>query len=518
VAEKQTQHYLRSFDVNEKLISAIDNGILILDEELKIHYFNSWLEINTRYKESELLGKSICEVFPNINEKTLKRKTRTALKMGTPSFYTASTSKYLIPIKINRLHVIDFEHMRQDVSVIPFDEERRLVALIISDQTNITNTNTLLEANILKVKELNTQLIKERATIDQKVLLIKFDTNHIITNISQAYLKLLLYKHEDLISKNFFEYQRLFITGSTKEKLLQSIQEKKVFKFEHTTFKDTGEELMLSNTLVPEYDSYANHIGFILFIEDLTASKKVIHQQEKLLSTSRSAAMGEMISMIAHQWRQPLSVINTLMATVKIKQELDILDKVTLNESFSKIEETVKYLSDTIDDFRDYFKPNKVIKDVSLTEVINKSTTFLIPEMKLLDINYTQNIGTEIKIKTYQNELIQCVINILKNSIDAFSENSIDKQTISLNVEEKNTHLTLCFSDNAGGIDSQIIKKIFEPYFSTKAKNGTGLGLYMTKTIIEEHLKGKITIKSSSDNTDVLIELPYNIENHKELS
>ncbi len=124
MAEKSTQHNLRSLDVNEKLIASIDNGIIILDCELQIHYFNKWLEIHTSLKESNLLGKNISSVFENINAKTLLRKIKTALRMGTPTFYTASTSKYLIPIKINHINIIDFHHMRQDVSVIPFDIEK----------------------------------------------------------------------------------------------------------------------------------------------------------------------------------------------------------------------------------------------------------------------------------------------------------------------------------------------------------------------------------------------------------
>ena len=168
MAEKQTQHYLRSFNVNEKLLSSIDNGIVILDENLTIFYYNEWLEIHTKQKESDLLQKSLANIFTEVNQKTLKRKIRTALKMDTPAFYAASTSKYLISIKLNQLNVTDYEHMRQGVSVVPFDKEKGLVALVITDQTNITNTNTLLEINILKVKELNTQLVKERETIDKK--------------------------------------------------------------------------------------------------------------------------------------------------------------------------------------------------------------------------------------------------------------------------------------------------------------------------------------------------------------
>jgi nitrogen fixation/metabolism regulation signal transduction histidine kinase len=216
--------------------------------------------------------------------------------------------------------------------------------------------------------------------------------------------------------------------------------------------------------------------------------------------------------MIAHQWRQPLSVINTIMATMKIKEELNLLDKETTHRSFKKIEETVSYLSHTIDDFRDYFKPNKVVKEISVTEIVKKSTAFLLAEIKLLDIKYIQNIDKTLTIQTYQNELIQCLINILKNSIDAFKENPTDAKRLTLAVEKHPNHISLHFSDNAGGIDQDILNRIYEPYFSTKAKNGTGLGLYMTKTIIEEHLKGKITITSKDKTTDTLIELPYNIK------
>jgi len=516
VAEKSTQQYLRSYDVNNKLLSNIDNGIIILDENLTIHYFNKWLEIHTSLKEVDLLEKNLIDIFPNINAKTLLRKIKSALRMDTPTFYTASTSKYLIPIKINQLSITDFKEMRQDVSIIPFDTQQRLIALIITDQTNMIHTNLLLEAHIKKVKELNSELIKERETIDTKVLLIKFNLNHIITNVSKAYLELLECTDSDLLLYDFFEYQKLYIDNKLKKTILKNMKEQKVFNFENALLSLSGDELTLSFTLVPEYDSYANHIGFILFMQDITSSKKVIQQQEKLLSTSRSAAMGEMISMIAHQWRQPLSVINTILANLQVKQELEILKDSDLSTSFTKILETVNYLSHTIEDFRNYFKPNKLIQKVSVSELMKNSTLFLFEEMRLLDIKYTQSLGDDVTIKTYKNELIQCIINILKNSIDAFKDKDIKNKYISLEVKNESTLVSLSFKDNAGGIDKEILKKVFEPYFSTKAKNGTGLGLYMTKTIIEKHLNGKITLQSANNKTSMLIELPYFIQDTKE--
>ena len=241
-------------------------------------------------------------------------------------------------------------------------------------------------------------------------------------------------------------------------------------------------------------------------------NEKVIEQQERLLTTSRSAAMGEMISMIAHQWRQPLSVINTVMATLRIKHELGTLELKNMETSFDKIEETVNYLSNTIDDFKDYFKPNKILESVSLVHIIDKSTMFLTSDMKLSQITCQHNIDKSVTLTTYKNELIQCIINIFKNSIDAFKESDIENKLILLTIKEYDNCISLEFRDNAGGIEPHIISKIFEPYFSTKAKNGTGLGLYMTKTIIEKHLHGKIRVTSEGDKTTTLIELPYKLQ------
>ena len=509
MAQETVKCDIRSLDLDKKIISNIDNGIIILDDELNIYYYNRWLEIHTGLNESEVLHKKLDKIFESIKSKTLKRKIKSSLRLQTPTFYTASISKYLIPIKINQIKVSHYSHMQQDVSVVPFDQEKRLVALIITDQTNMAHTNALLESNIIKVQGLNNELIKERETIDKKVLLIKFNREHLITDASKAYLDLLEYEKIELLENNFFEYHRFSIDTPLKTEIMTHIGQKRVYKFENSMLSQTGEKFIFLNTLVLEYDTCGYHIGYILFMQNITDAKKVIAQQEKLLVTSRSAAMGEMISMIAHQWRQPLSVINTIMATIKVKQELKALDSSSINSAFNKIEETVNYLSETIDDFRDYFKPNKVITDIAVADIMQKSTTFLLVDMKQQGISFKIEDSDKINIKTYQNELVQCIINILKNSIDAFKEKDIQEKSISVIIKKENALVSFIFEDNAGGIDNEIIPRVFEPYFSTKAKNGTGLGLYMTKTIIEEHLNGEITISSSNKRTKVLMELPY---------
>ena len=512
MAQNKTQRHLRTIDLDKNIVSNIDNGIIVLDDTLTIYHYNRWLELHTNFKEADLLGKKIDAVFQTIKSKTLIRKIKTALKMKTPTFYTASTSKYLIPIKINQLKNSHFEYMQQDVSIIPLNEENNLVALILTDQTNMANVNALLRVNVEKIKELNNELVKERDTIDERVLLIKISLEGHITDISKALLELLKYNKEELLGLDFFEYEKLYINRELKEKILNSMQNNKVFTFEQKTVTSNEQELWMKNSLVPEYDSKTKHIGFILFREDVTNEKLSAMHSNKLLSSSRSAAMGEMISMIAHQWRQPLSLINTLIATLRIKQDLEILDLQTMNTSFSKIETTVKYLSDTIDDFRDYFKPNKTLLEINLYELFNKSIQFLKDEMTQQEIKYTLDMNKNLIIKTYKNELLQSIINILKNSMDAFLEYDHLDKYIKIELQQHERHLTISIKDNAGGIKPEILKKIYEPYFSTKSKNGTGLGLYMCKTIIDEHLKGKITVLSKDNTTTTLIELPYSIK------
>lgn len=402
MAQNTAQYNIRTTDIDKKIVSSIDNGILILDEELTVYHYNKWLELQTKIKEQDILGKDLGDIFPSINTKTLVRKIKTALRMGTPTFYTASTSKYLIPIKINQIKNSNFTHMQQDVSIIPFDYEKKQVALILTDQTIMAQTHVLLQENIKKVEELNAQLLKEK---------------------------------------------------------------------EHSQ-----------------------------------------RQHKQLLAHSRSAAMGEMISMIAHQWRQPLSLINTIIAGLQIKQEMQTLTKENMRTSFEKIEKTVFYLSETINDFRDYFKPNKTMVEVNLSELFNKSMYFLTNEITQSDIQYNANIDTNIVIQTYKNELLQCIINIIKNSLDAFLESDIKEKYINIYAEKKEDKVLITIQDNAGGIKEEILNKIFEPYFSTKSKNGTGLGLYMCKTIISEHLHGKITLKSHDNSTTALMELPYKLE------
>lgn len=511
MAKNETKQHIRTLDIDKKIIDSIDNGIIILDDELHIHHYNKWLELHTNIKECEILNKKLDEVFENIKHKTLTRKIKTALKMDSPTFYSANISKYLIPIKIKQIKNSNFSYMQQDVSIIPLDKKQNLITLIITDQTNMIQTNTLLHSHIEKIDDLNSILTKEHDMINEKILFIKFDKLGVIYDVSQALLNLLKYKKNELINKNFFIYKKNSFSKEVEAEIILHMKDKKSYTFEEKVYDSHSKELWIKSSLVPEYNSKDEHLGFILFRENITDAKALERSNEKILSTSRSAAMGEMISMIAHQWRQPLSLINTIIATIKIKKEMDLLDNKTVDEYLEKVETTIKYLSETIDDFGEYFKPSKEVSQLNILALFNKSLFFLKGEISQLNINYELHIDKTLSIRTYKDELLQGVLNIIKNSIDAFSDEQENKK-INVQAKEEKEYIQISIEDNAGGIPDDIIDKIYEPYFSTKSKNKAGLGLYMCQTIITEHLHGKLTITSEGSKTKVIIKLPHTIK------
>ena len=223
------------------------------------------------------------------------------------------------------------------------------------------------------------------------------------------------------------------------------------------------------------------------------AHLKLQEQEDIMIAQSRHAAMGEMISMIAHQWRQPISVIamgaNNILADI----ELDMVDEVRLKKGAYSIVNQTQELSKTIDDFRGFFKPQKVVDKVFVEDIFSDAFNVIGKSLEHSDIKLITDFKDTKKIRTYSRELMQVLINIFKNAKEALDENNVEQKEIKVSIEEIKDNIVVKICDNAGGIKEDMISKIYEPYFSTKSeKNGTGLGLYMSRTIIEKHLKGSI--------------------------
>ena len=239
--------------------------------------------------------------------------------------------------------------------------------------------------------------------------------------------------------------------------------------------------------------------------------KEEVHKnytKDKIMfAQSRHAQMGEMISMIAHQWRQPLNIISTASSIINHKIQKDNLSKVLVNDLTLKISKNIEYLSDTIDDFRNFFKLDKkmIVSDFNI--VIEKSLVLIKSSIEEKKIELDVEIKSIEKFNSYENELIQVVLNILKNSEDVLIEKKIQNPKISICINNR----VLSILDNGGGIQQDYIDKIFDPYFSTKKeKEGTGLGLYMSKIIIDDHCCGKLEIQNTQEGAKFIISLPKN--------
>jgi signal transduction histidine kinase len=206
-----------------------------------------------------------------------------------------------------------------------------------------------------------------------------------------------------------------------------------------------------------------------------------------------------MISMIAHQWKQPLNNLSLINQMLIFQYEDGKLDKDAIKEFDEESSKQIKQMSQTISDFTNFFSPEINTREFYLKEVVKQSLDFLRPILvkENIKINLEMKCETNILLKGYPNELGQMIINILNNAKDVLIEREVKDSQIWVNAERVKSQIHLSIEDNGGGIPLNVIGKIFDPYFSTKAKNGTGLGLYMSKMIIEEHMDGQLLVSNT---------------------
>jgi signal transduction histidine kinase len=236
--------------------------------------------------------------------------------------------------------------------------------------------------------------------------------------------------------------------------------------------------------------------------EDIINERNAKDKTEKILiQQSKMAALGDMLQNIAHQWRQPLSVISTSASGIKMNRQFDIIDIDQELKSIDKILESTKYLSNTIEVFRNFFKPSNTREFFDIGKSIDEAIF-----LANIDSNPYYNIQIKkdyekLDVNSFKNEFIQVILNIINNAKDALIQNISDNEDrlIIIKLYQKQNNLVISIKDNAHGVNEKIIDKIFQPYFTTKHKSkGTGIGLFMSNEIITKHMKGKLIVKNSN--------------------
>jgi len=261
-----------------------------------------------------------------------------------------------------------------------------------------------------------------------------------------------------------------------------------------------------------------------LKIKELNPLKKTLHNKVKqevkkqrenenlLIQQSRLAALGEMIGNIAHQWRQPISAVSAVMMNIKWTAISHGVEKDFLNDRIEEANEQLNFMSQTIDDFTNFFKPNKEKEYFDVYKEVNRAHKLL--EVVLQHNNIDIEINTEEKVTAfgYPNEFSQVIFNIISNAKDILIQREIKQAKILINISKEQETIYCKINDNAGGIEEQYLHKIFEPYFTTKAFNSTGIGLYISKEIIHKHMNGTLTAQNTSIGAQFTIVISHNKE------
>ncbi|MGB5866768.1 MAG: PAS domain-containing protein [Arcobacteraceae bacterium] len=311
--------------------------------------------------------------------------------------------------------------------------------------------------------------------------------NEEFTNITGYSKKEVLNRNCKFLQNNDYQPKELAI-------ITDGLKTRKKIQVEIRNYKKDGTLFYNHLNIAPVYDKEGVLTHFVGIQKDVTFDKK---QEAGIAEQAKLASMGEMIANIAHQWRQPLSVISTAATGMQLQKEFGFLKDEDFDKTCKAINENVQYLSQTIEDFKNFISKDSQKRYFFVSKNIHKFLSLISGTVKNEDINVILNLDDTLEINGYENELIQCFMNIFNNAKDAYTQKS-DKLFF-IDAYRKNKKVVIRLKDNAGGIPENIITKVFEPYFTTKHKfQGTGLGLHMTYNLIEEGMKGRIKVTNST--------------------
>ncbi len=248
-----------------------------------------------------------------------------------------------------------------------------------------------------------------------------------------------------------------------------------------------------------------------LVITDISERKKMeeeLKSSEKMMIVqSRHAAIGETIAMIAHQWRQPLNIIGLAITNIETKQSLQMLNPTELENNLAVISNNIVFMSDTIDNFRNFFKSDQSKEYLKIESVLNTALDIIGKSLENNSIALTIQNNSQRSVLLYKNYLIQVLLIIIWNAKDAFKEDKRISPLLRISIMETQESITITINDNAGGIPESIADKIAQPYFTTKQLNGTGLGLYIAKIIIEKYFSGTLAWHNEEEGSCFVITL-----------
>ena len=352
--------------------------------------------------------------------------------------------------------------------------------------------------------------------IENSNIVSKTDINGIITFVNDEFCKLFGFKKDELIGKNHNIVRHPDTPKENFQALWETILDKKVYKATVKNLSKDKKDIYLNTTIVPILDEKEeNIVEFVAIRYDITnevmLQKELEERQKILFLQSRMASLGQMLANIAHQWRQPLTQLN--LSLYNLKKAFENQNKKEFEDFYSNSKNLILGMSNTIEDFTNFFSPKKQKEIFLLNISINEALKILnkIFEDEKIDIKF--DITKDLEIFGVKNELTQVLLNILSNAKDAFVQNGVKNRELCIKTYKKDDFIYLEIVDNALGINDEIKDKMYEPYFTTKHQSsGTGLGLFISKIIIENSFEGEISHTNTQNGSKFVLKFPIEFE------
>lgn len=496
----------------QNLIDSIPN--LIFYKDLKGHYIgcNRAFEQFIGIARQEIIGMSASNIFDREEAETFDAAVRELVRTQKPMVSEEKVRRVDGFVRdMMSFRSLIFQSDRQPYGIVGVSidiTEQKLAEKELSRAKKETElTNLKLEAN-------RDYLNKIINTISDPVF-VK-DADHRLVLINDAYCELMGLAREELLGKT----NHALFAAEQADKFSESENFVLDSRFDNVEEDDFTNQKGEVRTHIVKKSLYIDNMQnkFIVgIISDITERKKletelklmnqdlgnrvweeVNKNREKdliLIKQSRQAAMGEMIRNIAHQWRQPLNALGILIQNVQEHFRFGKLDEEYIDKTVKKSIELIQFMSRTIDDFKDFFKPDKEKAPFNVKETLFRAVSIVEASMKNSFIEMDLHLDRDIVANGYPNEYSQVVLNILSNAKDILLENRTKKPVVRIALEEEEGRSVLLIWNNGGEIPDEITHRIFEPYFTTK-ENGVGIGLYMSKMIIEKNMNGKLSFRN----------------------
>lgn len=400
-----------------------------------------------------------------------------------------------------------------------------LFLLLYMSYISIKREKKLIDIND-KLQDKFKNMLKD---FDKNVITSTLDDKGNIIYASDLFCKLSGYSKNELIGKKHNIIRHKDMSKEFCNEIQAVINSNKVWKGEIKHSTKDGDYYWLEAIISPvfnaegkiiEYNSICHDITYKKELESLNKSLKekislaITQTQEKekhMLNQSKMAQMGEMLSMIAHQWKQPLAAISSTASALELKMIINDCNHLALTAGIKDIQAYSQHLSLTINDFRNFFKDSKLVTMTTFENIIDDAIQIVKISLQNNDILLSIQNDFKDEFCVYENEFKQVVLNLIKNAEDAIIESGINHGLIEIKTYKHGTNAVFEVLDNARGIDAEIMEKVFDPYFSTKdKKSGTGLGLYMSKTIIENHCLGSLECFNTQEGARFKITLDPN--------